>query len=121
MAGSVRRKVPKRPAKKKAVKNIAVRRKRYVLSLYITGATPRSLQALANIKRICEDNLKDDYELKVIDIYQEPQLAEDEQIIATPTLIKCLPAPLRRLIGDFSDTNRVLLGLDLKRKPVNLP
>lgn len=95
----------------------ATRRKKFFLRLYITGTTPRSQRALANIKRICDDHLTDEYELQVIDIYQSPQLAKDEQIIATPTLIKLLPAPLRRLIGDFSNEDRVLLGLDVKARP----
>lgn len=126
MANPVKRKASKATARKKSTKKKSVKgktvkqttapRKRYVLTLYITGTTPRSQLALANIKRICDDNLKDDYELRVIDIYQSPQLAKDEQIIATPTLIKTLPGPLRRLIGDFSNSDRVLLGLDLKSK-----
>ena len=102
--------------KKKSVEKRALAKKKYFLRLYITGSTPRSQHALANIKRICEDYLKDDYELQVIDIYQSPQLAKDERIIATPTLIKMLPSPLRRLIGDFSSEERVLLGLDVKAK-----
>lgn len=88
----------------------------YVLRLYITGMTPRSTQALATIKRICEEMLDGRCTLEVIDIYQHPQLAKDEQIIAAPTLVKQLPAPLRRLIGNLSDEERVLLGLDLQRK-----
>lgn len=88
----------------------------YHLRLYITGTTPQSQRALANIKRICEEHLKGRYELEVIDIYQKPTLAKDEQIIAAPTLIKSLPLPLRRFIGDLSDTSRVLLGLDVKPK-----
>lgn len=86
---------------------------RYVLRLYVTGMTPRSTVALANLKAICEKHLKGRYELEVIDIYKQPQLASGEQIIATPTLIKQLPAPLRRIVGDLSDAERVLLGLDL--------
>ena len=89
---------------------------RYVLRLYVTGMTPRSTEAFASIKALCEERLQGRYELEVIDIYQHPQLAIDEQIIAVPTLVKKLPAPLRRLIGDLSDENRVLLGLDLRRK-----
>ena len=118
MAGSVKRRAPtKAVAKKKAPSmKAAAKSKRYLLCLYITGSTPRSQQALSNIKRICDDHLRDAYELKVIDIYQSPQLAKDEQILATPTLIKKLPAPLRRLIGDFSNEERVLLGLDVKTK-----
>ncbi len=89
---------------------------RYVLRLYVTGMTPRSTEAFASIKAICEDRLQGRYELEVIDIYQHPQLAIDEQIIAVPTLVKKLPAPLRRLVGDLSNEDRVLLGLDLRRK-----
>src|SRR5687768_8377667 len=83
---------------------------RYVLRLYVTGMTPRSTEAFASIKGLCEDLLQGRYELEVIDIYQHPQLAIDEQIIAVPTLVKMLPAPLRRLVGDLSNEQRVLLG-----------
>ena len=114
MSKSVKHRPPKQGAKKRAEKADVVSRPKYVLRLYITGTTPRSQHALANIKRICEDYLKNEYELKVIDIYQSPKLAKDEQIIATPTLIKMLPTPLRRLIGDFSNEDRVLLGLDIQ-------
>ena len=89
----------------------------YVLRLYVTGMTPRSTEAFASIKAICEERLQGRYELEVIDIYQHPQLAIDEQIIAVPTLVKKLPAPLRRLVGDLSNEDRVLLGLNLLRKP----
>ena len=90
---------------------------RYVLRLYVTGMTTRSTEAFASIKALCEERLQGRYELEVIDIYQHPQLAIDEQIIAVPTLVKMLPAPLRRMIGDLSNVERVLLGLDLRRKP----
>ncbi len=89
---------------------------KYFLRLYVTGITPKSTRAIQNLKKICEENLKGRYELEVIDIYQQPTLAKDEQIIATPTLIKKLPNPLRRLIGDMSDKERILVGLELKRK-----
>ena len=89
---------------------------RYVLRLYITGMTPRSTQAVTNIRKICEEHLQGRYNLEVIDIYQQPTLAEGEQIIAAPTLIKKLPLPLRRFIGDMSNTDRILLGLDLRPK-----
>lgn len=89
---------------------------KYVLRLYITGITPKSTRAILNIKKICEENLKGRYELEVIDIYQQPLLAKDQQIIAAPTLIKKLPLPLRRLIGDMSDKERILVGLDLRPK-----
>ena len=90
---------------------------RYVLRLYVTGMTQRSTEAFATIKALCEERLQGRYELEVIDIYQHPQLAIDEQIIAVPTLVKLLPPPLRRLVGDLSNEERVLLGLDLRRKP----
>jgi circadian clock protein KaiB len=89
---------------------------KYVLRLYITGITPKSTRSIQNIKKICEENLKGRYELEVIDIYQQPTLAKNEQIIATPTLIKKLPLPLRRLIGDMSNKERILVGLDLQLK-----
>jgi len=92
-------------------------RRRYILRLYITGSSPKSVRAITNVKRICEEHLKGRYDLQVVDIYQQPVLAAGEQIIAAPTLIKKLPEPLRRLIGDMSDTEQVLLGLDLKRRP----
>jgi circadian clock protein KaiB len=89
---------------------------RYVLQLFVAGRAPKSLDAIANIKKICEETLKGRYVLDVIDLYQQPQLAQGEQIIAVPTLIKKLPAPLRRIIGDMSNTERVLVGLDLRKK-----
>jgi circadian clock protein KaiB len=89
---------------------------KYILKLYITGMTPRSRAAVENVKRVLEENLADNYELEVIDVYQQPTLAKGEQIIAAPTLIKKLPLPIRRLIGDMSQTDRVLLGLDIKKK-----
>ena len=89
---------------------------KYILRLYVTGITPRSTKAIVNVKKICEEYLKGRYELEVIDIYQQPKLAKGEQIIAAPTLIKKLPLPLRRLIGDMSDTERFLVGIDLKPK-----
>jgi circadian clock protein KaiB len=85
----------------------------YVLRLYVTGKTARAEQAIANLRRICEDDLRGRYELEIIDVLQKPQLAEDEKILATPTLIKRLPPPLRRVIGDLSNKERVLLGLDV--------
>ncbi|RYZ39190.1 MAG: circadian clock protein KaiB [Sphingobacteriales bacterium] len=85
----------------------------YVLKLYITGLTPNSRRAVENIKNICEEHLQGRYQLEVVDIYQQPELAKKEQIVAVPTLIKQLPSPLRRLIGDMSDTEKVLIGLNL--------
>jgi circadian clock protein KaiB len=91
-------------------------RAKYVLRLYVTGMTPKSTQAIANVQKLCEKHLAGRYELEVIDIYQQPKLAKGEQIIATPTLIKKQPLPLRRLIGNMSDTERFLVGIDLKPK-----
>ncbi len=89
---------------------------KYLLRLYVTGATPRSARAIANVKAICEKNLKGYYDLQVIDIYQQPGLLKGHQIIAVPTLIKKLPPPLRRIIGDLSNSEQVLIGLDLQQK-----
>lgn len=89
---------------------------RYILKLYVAGQSPKSVNAIANIKKICEENLQGRYELEVIDLYQQPQLAQGEQIIALPTLIRKLPLPLRHIIGDMSNTERVLVGLDIRSK-----
>ena len=89
---------------------------RYVLRLYIAGLTPRSVAAIASVKQTCEEHLQGRYELEVINLYDQPTLAKGEQIIAAPTLIKKLPLPLRRLIGDMADTNKLLVGLDLREK-----
>lgn len=86
----------------------------YVLRLYVTGTTGRSVHAIQNVKRICEEHLRGRYELEVVDLYKNLPLARGDQIVAAPTLIKRLPAPLRRLIGDMSDEQRVLVGLDLR-------
>ncbi len=87
----------------------------YVLKLYVTGKTARSQQAIVNLARICAEQLGDKYQLDVIDVLEFPQLAEDARIMATPTVVKELPLPMRRLIGDLSDSNAVLVGLELSR------
>lgn len=89
---------------------------RWILRLYVAGQTPRSLRAVANLEKICSEQLQGRYKLEVIDLYQQPQLAQGEQIVAVPALIKRLPAPLRIVIGDMSDKERVLIGLDLLSK-----
>jgi circadian clock protein KaiB len=86
---------------------------RYVLRLYVTGMTSRSSRAVNNLRAICDEYLEDRYDLEVIDIYQQPVLTKGEQIVAAPTLIKKLPLPVRRIIGDMSNRDGVLLGLDL--------
>lgn len=88
----------------------------YILKLYVTGSTPHSVRAIENIKRICEDHLQGRYRLEIIDIYQQPELAAKEQLIVAPTLIRKLPLPLRTFIGDLSQTEKILVGLDLGPK-----
>ena len=88
----------------------------YVLRLFVSGMTPRSQRAIENIRRLCEEHLAGRYELEIVDIYQQPGLAKDEQIVAAPTLTKRLPLPLRKLIGDLSDPGRVLVALGIRRE-----
>ena len=95
-----------------ALKENTVRRARYILRLYVTGSSHRSLRAVYNLKKICEEYLPD-YDLEVIDIYEHPNAAREEQIIAVPTLVKSLPRPLRKFVGDMSNTQKILVGLDL--------
>jgi circadian clock protein KaiB len=103
-----------------AIKNAAGGSKeRYVLRLYVTGSTPRSSRAIQSIRALCEEHLSGRYDLEVIDIHQQPVLARGEQIIAAPTLIKKLPVPLRKMVGDLSNTDRVLMGLDLRPRDGN--
>ena len=86
----------------------------YLLKLYVTGTSPRTRQAIENLQRICEQELRGRYELEIIDVLERPQAAEDDRILATPTLIKQLPPPLRRVIGDLSDKEKVLFGLEVR-------
>ena len=90
----------------------------YLLKLYVTGTSPRTEMAITNLRRLCEHELKGEYELEIIDVLEKPQAAEDARILATPTLIKQLPPPLRRVIGDLSDKDKVLLGLEVRRETV---
>ena len=85
----------------------------YRLRLFVTGASPNSTRAIINLKQICEAHIKDNYEMEIVDVHQQPLLAQSEQIVALPLLIKLSPGPQRRLIGDMSDTKKVLRGLDL--------
>ena len=94
--------------------------RRYIMSLFVTGSTPRSLRAIQNIRALCEERLYGCYELRVIDIYQHPEQIKSEQIVVTPTLVKKLPLPLRKLIGDLSNKDRLLLGLDIALKKAAL-
>ena len=92
---------------------------KYLLRLYVTGTTGKSVRAIQNVRRICEEHLCGLYDLEVVDIYKNLPLARGDQIIAAPTLIKRLPEPLRRLIGDMSDEQRVLVGLDIRPRRAN--
>ena len=89
-------------------------RQTYQLRLYVAGQTPKSVLALTNLKQICEEHLQGHYEIEVIDLRQDPQLASGDQILAVPTLVRRLPEPIKKIIGDLSNTERVLVGLDLR-------
>jgi circadian clock protein KaiB len=105
-----------RTGRRKKPQGARAQRATYVLRLYVNRSTLKSQRAVVNLKRVCEEYLKGLYHLEVIDIRRHPNLARDEQIVAVPTLIKRLPLPLRRLVGDMSDLSRVILGLDLRRR-----
>jgi len=94
---------------------------KYLLKLYITGQTARSQRAISNLRRICEEDLEGNYELEIIDLLEHPQLAEEQHILATPTVIRELPLPIRRIIGDLSDADKVLRGLDLHTRCRDAP
>jgi circadian clock protein KaiB len=112
----VKRKVH-RPASRTGKKKAKARpRRMYALRLYITGQTPLSETSLRNLNEVCAQHLAGHFELEVIDIYQQPQLAREAQILAAPTLIKRLPLPFRRLVGDLSNRKQVLLGLDIQQE-----
>ena len=91
-------------------------KKAWELRLYVAGQTPRSLAAFANLKKICDEHLPGEYEIEVIDLLKEPQLAAGDQILAIPTLVRKLPAPIKKIIGDLSNTERVLVGLDIREQ-----
>ena len=99
-----------------AIKGRALKRAKYILRLYVTGSTGRSLKAVYNLRKICEEHLPGDYELEVIDIYKDPEAAREAQVIAAPTLVKKLPAPIRKFVGDLSNTQKILIGLDIYKR-----
>lgn len=101
-----------------ALKENALKRAKYILRLYVTGSSHRSLRAVYNLKKICEEYLPD-YDLEVIDIYKDPTAAREEQIIAAPTLVKKLPQPIRKFVGDMSNTQKILVGLDVYKRQEN--
>lgn len=93
-----------------------VAEERWDLRLYVAGRSPKSLQAIVNLQRLCEEHLPGRYTIELVDLLEEPQLAEGDQIVAIPTLVRKLPEPMRKIIGDLSNTERTLVGLDLKRR-----
>lgn len=93
----------------------------FILKLYISGNSPRAQAAIANLKRICEEDLAGRYTLEIVDVLENPEAAEMDKILATPTLVKSLPPPLRRVIGDLSDKDKVLLGLEVRARPGDAP
>ena len=103
-------------AYEEALKRSTLRRAKYILRLYVSGSSARSLKAVHNLKKICEEYFPNDYDLEVIDIYKDPAAAREEQIIAAPTLVKRLPSPLRKFIGDLSNTEKILMGLDIYKR-----
>jgi circadian clock protein KaiB len=105
---------PKAKAKAKAKLKVTISPDFYDLRLYVAGQTARSLAALANLRRICEEHLEGRYRIQIIDLLKRPQLARGDQILALPTLVRKLPEPIRKLVGDLSDTERALVGLDLR-------
>jgi circadian clock protein KaiB len=103
----VKAKTPRQPS------SVDLKQEKFILRLFVAGTTPKSMHAIQDAQNLCEEHLGGRYQLEVIDIYQLPELARDEQIIAVPTLVKHLPLPLRKLVGDLSNSERVLIGLDL--------
>ena len=98
-----------------ALKGKALKRAKYILRLYVTGSSGRSLRAVHNLKKICDEHLPD-YDLEIIDIYKDPAAAREEQIVAAPTLVKKLPVPIRKFVGDLSNTQKILVGLDIYKR-----
>lgn len=99
-----------------AIKRKALKRAKYILRLYVTGSTGKSLRAVHNLKKLCDEYLSNDYDLEVIDIYKDPEAAREAQIIAAPTLVKKLPEPIRKFVGDLSNTQKILVGLDIYQR-----
>jgi circadian clock protein KaiB len=91
--------------------------KEYELRLYVAGATPKSMLAVRNLNKYCEQHLKGRYSIEIVDLVQNPQLAEGDQILAVPTLVRRVPVPIRKIIGDLSDEEKILVGLDLRERP----
>ena len=103
-------------SKQRAAPKSSKKEKEWELRLYVAGQTPKSMAAFANLKKICEEHLAGEYHIEVIDLVQNPQLASGDQILAIPTLVRKLPQPIRKIIGDLSNTERVLVGLDIREQ-----
>jgi len=103
-----------KPVKSRSASKTPAVNRKYDLRLYVAGQTPRSLLALSNLKRICEEHLAGNYRVEIIDLLKKPQLAAGDQILAIPTLVRAIPRPARKIIGDLSNTERVLVGLDIR-------
>jgi circadian clock protein KaiB len=101
-----------------AIKLRALTRAKFILRLYVTGSSGKSLRAVQNLKKLCDEHLPNGYDLEVIDIYKDPEAAREAQIIAAPTLVKKLPEPIRRFVGDLSNTQKILVGLDIYKRQV---
>jgi circadian clock protein KaiB len=106
----------KKAVKKVQKKTIETEKKQWWPRLYVAGQTPRSLAAFQNLKKICDEHLKGEYDIEVIDLLKNPQLAKGDQIVAIPTLVRNLPTPVKKIIGDLSNFDRVLVGLDIKER-----
>lgn len=100
-------------------KNFEIVKEKWILRLYVAGQTPKSITAFSNLKKICEEHLAGNYEVQVIDLLEDPRLAAGDQILALPTLVRKLPVPIRKIIGDLSNTQRVLIGLDLRPRTLS--
>ena len=111
---------PTKSASPKA-KTAKIQTNAYVLRLYVAGQTPKCMTAFINLKKICEEHLAGQYQIEVIDLLENPKLAQGDQILAIPTLVRRLPEPVRKIIGDLSNTERVLIGLDLLQRKLGVP
>jgi circadian clock protein KaiB len=107
-------KMPRKKIKEKAIAPVSAHANQWKLRLYVAGQTPKSLTAFANLKQLCEQHLPGRYQIEVIDLVKEPQLAQGDQIVAIPTLVRKLPAPIKRVIGDLSNFERIMVGMDLQ-------
>lgn len=109
------KKIPKSPPLKKAkAKQKALGNEKWQLRLYVAGQTPKSIRAFGNLKKLCEEHIPGEYSLEIVDLLKNPTLARGDQILAIPTLVRKLPEPIRKIIGDLSNTERVLVGLDIR-------